>query len=141
MTDKELAMVGWIEKNQSEIVRIATTLIRFPTVSSRPDARERYDELNEYLGREIAGMGVRAEVFRKNPDAGANLVARFPGSGGGKTLVMGGHTDVVAADEPEWITGNGYEARVIDGKLYGRGAADMKGGLAACLVAIRALRE
>lgn len=140
MTAEEQAIVKWIDENQSEILRIATDLIRFPTVSSRPDARERYDELNEYLAAEIAKMGVKAETFRNGPDAGANLVARFPGAGGGKTLVMGGHTDVVAADEPDWITGNAYEAKVIDGKLYGRGAADMKGGLAACLVAIRALR-
>lgn len=141
MNAHEKAIVSWIEENQSEIFRIATNLIRFKTISSRPDARKRYDELNEYLASEVAKLGVKAQTFRNGSEAGANLVARFPGTGGGKTLLLGGHTDVVPAEESDWITGNGFEAKIIDGKFYGRGSADMKGGLAACLVAIRALQE
>jgi len=138
---REQAILLWIDQHRQEIVRIATNLIKFRTVSSGPDASERYDELNSYLEEECAEIGMKVEVFRKHQNAGANLVARYAGTGGGKTLLMGGHSDVVAAEEPDWITGNGYEAKVIDGKLYGRGSADMKGGLAASLVAIRALKE
>jgi acetylornithine deacetylase/succinyl-diaminopimelate desuccinylase family protein len=141
VTQREQALVAWIEQQREEILRLAINLIRFRTVSSRPDARERYDELNEYLAKEMGAVGLKVQTFRKDATAGANLVGLHAGTGGGKTLLMGGHTDVVPADEPDWISGNGYEAKVIDGKLYGRGSADMKGGLAACLVAIRALKE
>jgi len=141
LTQREQAIVSWIDQHSQEIIRIATNLIRFPTLSSRPEARERYDELNAYLTKEAEAIGGKVELCRKDPAAGANLVARYAGAGGGKALLMGGHTDVVPAEESTWITGNGYEAKIIDGKLYGRGSADMKGGLAACLVAIRALKE
>jgi acetylornithine deacetylase/succinyl-diaminopimelate desuccinylase-like protein len=141
VTQREQAIVSWIEQHSKEIIRIATNLIRFRTVSSRLDARERYDELNEYLAKEVGDLGLKVQTFRKDQNAGANLVGLHAGTGGGKTLLLGGHTDVVPADEAEWITGNGYEAKIIDGKLYGRGSADMKGGLAASLVAIRALKE
>lgn len=131
MDYREKAILLWIEQHRDEIIRIATDLIRFRTISSYPDARERYDELNQYLEKECAELGINVQIFRKDQNAGANLVARYAGTGGGKTLLMGGHSDVVPAEESDWITGNGYEAKIIDGKLYGRGSADMKGGLAA----------
>lgn len=141
MNQREQTIVSWVDQHSQEIIRIATNLIRFRTLSSRPDARERYDELNEYLATEVGGLGLKVQTFRKDQSAGANLVGLQAGTGGGRTLLMGGHTDVVPAEEADWITGNGYEAKIIDGKLYGRGSADMKGGLAASLVAIRALKE
>lgn len=70
-----------------------------------------------------------------------NVVTVLEGGGGpGPTLLFEGHTDVVTeGDAADW-TVPPYEARVIDGRLYGRGAADMKGGLAAVVFAARALQ-
>lgn len=133
-------LIEWIDAHQDEIIRIASDLIRIPSVSSQPDAPVQYERVVAYLRGELERLGVHGEEYRAHPSAGPNLVARFPGRGGGPTVALGGHTDVVVANEPDWVTGSGFEPREIDGKLYGRGAADMKGGLAACLVAVRALR-
>lgn len=62
-----------------------------------------------------------------------NVVGRLRGTGGGRTLMLWGHTDVVAA-EPE-----GFAPRLDGGRIYGRGAVDMKGGLACAIVAAEEL--
>lgn len=70
-----------------------------------------------------------------------NLVAEYTGTGNGPTLAMGGHYDIVAADETTWETEGGFVPTIKDGKLIGRGSADMKGGLACCFMALKALKE
>ncbi len=94
--------------------------------------------------REIAtriGVMMRAlgmEVTEYEPDPGrVSVVGRLPGSGGGRSLLLYGHIDTVgvaAMPEP-------FSAAVRGGKMYGRGAYDMKGGVAACLAAVKALRD
>jgi acetylornithine deacetylase len=59
------------------------------------------------------------------------------GTGGGKTLLLNGHLDTVGVAGME----GPFEPFVAEGKLYGRGAYDMKGGLAACMVSVAAARE
>ena len=62
-----------------------------------------------------------------------NVIGRLRGTGGGRTLMLWGHTDVVAAD-PE-----GFAPRLDGGRIYGRGAVDMKGGLACAIAAAEEL--
>jgi acetylornithine deacetylase len=67
-----------------------------------------------------------------------NLVARLPGSGGGRSMFLTGHIDVVNAnpEEEDWIH-DPWGGVVDGGKIYGRGSADMKGGVAAMIQAVR----
>lgn len=140
MNDVDGRLISWIEAHEHDILRIASDLIRIPSVSSLPDATAQYERVVAYLQDELARLGVEGQVHRNGDAAGPNLVARFAGQGEGPVVALGGHTDVVVANEPDWLTGSGFTPREIDGRLYGRGAADMKGGLAACLVAIAAFR-
>ena len=66
------------------------------------------------------------------------LVARFPGTGGGRTLLFNGHVDVVARSLDDW-TVNPFDAAVRDGSVWGRGACDMKGGVACMVLAAQVL--
>ena len=64
------------------------------------------------------------------------LVARFRGSGGGRTLLLNGHVDVVDVEpRANWKLGDPFAAEVSEGRLYGRGTCDMKGGVASMVVA------
>ncbi len=103
-------------------------LIAFDTVS-RNGNRPLIDHMVAYLGE----LGARITILPDETGAKANLIAAFgPETVAG--VVWSGHTDVVPADEPEWIS-NPFMAEVRDGKLYGRGACDMK-GFAACAMAV-----
>lgn len=98
-------------------------------------------------GEEAATVAVLAEACRARGIAvqttsvepgRENLSARLPG-GPGPGLLLLGHTDVVPVGAG-WSV-DPFGAQVRDGRLYGRGAADMKGGLAACVTAMAALRR
>jgi acetylornithine deacetylase len=69
------------------------------------------------------------------------LVARLPGTGGGRSLMFNGHLDVVPPGDPGAWSDDPFSGRVADGCVYGRGACDMKGGVVAALAAFRALRR
>jgi acetylornithine deacetylase len=91
-------------------------------------------EIARYLERSIQKIGL--EVRAHEPEPGrVSVVGKLPGRGEGKSLMLNAHTDTVGVegmDDP-------FSARVCDGRLYGRGSQDMKGGLAAALAAAKAL--
>ena len=69
-----------------------------------------------------------------------NVVGVWKGTGGGRSMILNGHVDVVpAGDEKQWEA-SPFSGAVIDGKLYGRGSTDMKGGNMAALLAIETLQ-
>jgi acetylornithine deacetylase/succinyl-diaminopimelate desuccinylase-like protein len=89
--------------------------------------------LSDYL----AESGVESELYAKVPER-ANLVARLPGRGGGPSLLLLSHTDTVVADASEWQA-DPWSGELRDGEVWGRGALDMKGEVAASAVAIASL--
>ncbi len=89
--------------------------------------------LRDYL----AESGVASELYAKVPER-ANLVACLPGRGGGPSLLLLSHTDTVVADRSEWQV-DPWSGELRDGEVWGRGALDMKGEVAASAVAIASL--
>jgi acetylornithine deacetylase len=82
----------------------------------------------ELIAARLRGAGMEVEMVEVRPGR-PNLIGRLRGRGGGPTLMLCGHTDVVSADP------DGFRPRLQNGRLYGRGSVDMKGGLAAAVVA------
>ena len=104
-------------------------LIGFATVS-RDSNLELIDFIREYL----AGFGVTSELFHNAEGTKANLFATIgPQDRGG--VVLSGHTDVVPVDGQAW-TVEPFQLSERDGRLYGRGTADMKGFIACVLAAV-----
>lgn len=111
-------------------VGVARLLIRQPSVSPDPGESQRLlGAMLEQLGFEVTHL-----PFGDGPARTPNFFARL--GKGAPHICYAGHTDVVpAGNEADW-THPPYAADVVDGVLYGRGACDMKGGIAACLAAI-----
>lgn len=98
---------------------------------------ERLPFANGALGDDRAGVAPPIETMT----AGRyQVVATTPGAGGLR-LLLNGHLDVVPADSPQLWTNPPYAPTRRNGRLYGRGAADMKSGFAVGLLALRALRD
>ena len=118
---------------RDEVVDLARDLIRLDT--SNPPGNE--TPAAELLADYLRAAGVDCELVGPDPDR-LNLVARIEGRGTGPSMMLMAHTDVVPAPADHW-TVPPFEARLRDGELVGRGAADMKGELAARAVALAAL--
>lgn len=88
----------------------------------------------------LTEAGIETHLLAKTPER-ANLVARLPGRGEAPPFLMYGHMDVVTTENQQWHVPP-FEGRIADGFVWGRGALDMKGGVAMMLAAfLRAKAE
>ncbi|WP_417808434.1 acetylornithine deacetylase [Thioclava sp.] len=119
-------------------MRLATTrailgdLIGFPSVSSQSNLA-----IIHYIAERLETGGAQVEVMLDESGQKANLFATLgaPRSGG---LVLSGHSDVVPVSDQDW-SNDPFVMREDGGQLYGRGACDMKGFIAACLASLDTL--
>ena len=118
---------------RDEVTEVLQGLIRIDTTN--PPGNE--TAAAEYLRDYLEPHGVKCELYARVPER-ANLVARIPGRGNGPRLLLLSHTDVVLADASEWST-DPFGGELRDGQVWGRGALDMKGQVAASAVAIASL--
>jgi len=118
---------------RDEAVELLRELIRLDTVNPPGNETRAAELLQEYLEE----SGVVCELYAKVPER-ANLVARIPGRGDGPRLALLSHTDTVLADPAEWQL-DPWSGELRDGEVWGRGALDMKGQVAASAVAIASL--
>jgi acetylornithine deacetylase/succinyl-diaminopimelate desuccinylase-like protein len=118
---------------REEVTEVLQGLIRIDTTN--PPGNE--TAAAEYLQQYLEANGVACELYARVPER-ANLVARVPGSGDGPRLLFLSHTDVVLADASEW-SADPFGGELRDGEVWGRGALDMKGQVAASAVALASL--
>jgi acetylornithine deacetylase len=153
-----------IDTRRDEIVQYLQSLVRIRSVNPVFAHSEPIEEraCQEAIAATLTDIGF-TDVDLWEPDAEAlrskylgkpgytpnrkfanrpNLVARLPGTGGGRSLFLTGHIDVVGADPDteNWLH-DPWSATLDDGKIYGRGTADMKGGIAAMIQAVRLIHE
>jgi len=118
---------------RDEVTELLRELIRVDTTNPPGNETRAAELLRDYL----EDHGVACELFARVPER-ANLVARIPGRGDGPSLLFLSHTDVVLADPREWQL-DPFGGELRDGEVWGRGALDMKGQVAAEAVAIASL--
>ena len=123
-----------------EVTELTRRLVRIPSVYRLGDA-----DANEAAVAAAVADWMRAEKLAVQVEEVApgrpNVIGILDGTTPGRTLCLEGHTDVVTEGDPGAWRYPPFAAVLEDGRVYGRGAADMKGGLAAALVAAAALRR
>jgi acetylornithine deacetylase/succinyl-diaminopimelate desuccinylase-like protein len=115
------------------VTQLLQELIRVDTTNPPGNETAAAELLRSYL----EAAGVECELYARVPER-ANLVARIRGTGDGPSLAMLSHTDVVLADPSEWER-EPFGGELVDGHVWGRGALDMKGEVAASAVAMAGL--
>jgi len=123
-----------------EVVALTQRLVRIPSVfrPSAPDGNE--SAVARVVAEWLRQEGFTVEVQEVSPGR-PNVIGWLEGAASGPTLCFEGHTDVVTEGDPREWRHAPWGAVLEDGRLYGRGAADMKGGLAAAMVAAAAVRR
>lgn len=153
------AIVEWVEAHRSDLTGLTQALVAFPSENRPPHGAEKACQL--YIADFLADIGCRVDLFRPDEVPGLTshpayltgrdytdrpnvvgvlgpdgLVGQVPSR---RSLLFSGHVDVVPAygqGQYGW-----WDGTVADGQLYGRGSNDMKGGIAAYLVAARCVAE
>ena len=132
-----------IEDKKESMIELTQDLIKIPTLNP---PGENYREICEYLDTRLSRAGFSTELIRAKEAPGDsnqyprwNIVARREGQKDGECVHFNSHTDVVEVGSG-W-TFDPFGGQLYDGKIYGRGACDMKGGLAASIIAVEAFLE
>jgi succinyl-diaminopimelate desuccinylase len=132
-----------IDDKRDELVELTRALVQIPTVNP---PGEFYEVCARLLGERLQARGFDVQYLRAEGVIGdseryprTNVLARIEGRAPGPCVHFNGHLDVVEAGS-EW-TVNPFAGAVRAGRLYGRGACDMKGGIAAAVVALESLLE
>ncbi len=145
----QLRVLAAVEAQRDEMLALLQELVRTPSL--HPDEAD----VQAIVERELRSMDLDLDVwdppdeelrahpayvpveldYRNRP----NVVAVSRGTGGGRSLILNGHVDVVPTGTQTAWSFDPWGAEFVDGRVYGRGAADMKGGCVANISALKAL--
>ena len=140
-----------VEEKREEIVEFCRDLIKIPSVGGEEK------KIQEFVARHLKKMGLETHMWdpdltkmKKHPgyvetgkgyEGRPNVVAIYKGRGDGRSLILNGHTDVVSPEPLARWSYDPWGAQILDGRIYGRGACDMKAGVAGMIKALEILLE
>ena len=139
-----------IDERTDELIGTVAELVRRPSLLGQEAVAQ------AYVAGHLGGSGMRVETYDLDdsvlslPNAGnsgvpfsgrPNVHGYRPGRGGGRSLILNGHIDVVSPEPVAAWTHDPWGAEIVDGKMFGRGAHDMKSGVAITLFIARLLND
>ena len=154
LSDLEDRAVALIAAGRDELVALLGELIAFDTTARDPGDPAREEEsLQRHLSERLQRAGATTELWEPKPIPAGHpyiaseldfhgrpqLLAHIPGGGGGRSLLLNGHVDAVDVGDLSLWASDPFKADIRDGLVYGRGACDMKGGLASMVFAVEVL--
>lgn len=134
-SDREL-LAGWIEAERPQLIEFLQGFVQAKSPNPPGDTREAAHFITHYLGRH--GLPYRVIAPQETMP---NIVGTFEGGTAGRHLVLNGHIDCFPVGDGHGWTQDPWGGAIVDGKLYGRGAADMKTGTTASIMTYRLLHR
>ena len=123
-----------------ELIALTRDLIRIPSVVRPGDPGATEAAVAAYVEQWFRQEGLDVELQPVAPGR-PNVLAMLGDRAAGPTLLLEGHTDVVTEGDPAQWSHPPFDADLVEGRIYGRGAADMKSGLAAAMLAAAVLKR
>ena len=149
-TDARKKLLEKIDQSRDKAVAFLRDIVVIPSVTG--DEAQIQTFLSKYMtkiGLDVDMWETDWEELKKHPgyrpvDRGyegrPNIVATWKGAGGGRSLLLNGHTDVIPVGGGEGWSDNPWSATIKNGRMYGRGTADMKSGVASHIMAVECLK-
>lgn len=155
MNEDDLPPIVWIRKNKDRLVKFLQNLVQIPSVSGEEEEIQKYIYKKfEELDLKPKFVNPEIETLRKNEDFfettsytkfgyknRPNVVGTLKGTGKGKSICLNGHIDVVSPEPIEQWSRDPWGGEIDEDFMYGRGAGDMKAGVASIVFAVQALKE
>lgn len=151
MSSQRQAILETIDKNKQNAIRFLQEMVAIPSVTGDEAAIQAF--VYSYMvkiGLDVDMWDTDWEELKKHPgyrpvDRGyegrPNIVGTRKGKGGGRSLLLNGHTDVIPVGNGEGWSDNPWSAKIENGRIYGRGSCDMKSGVASHILAVQYLKE
>lgn len=155
MSSEKTAPIKWIRDNQDKLIKLIQDLVRIPSVSGEEGEIQKfiYEKLTE-LELNPKFIYPEVEILRKNIDYfettsfvkygyenRPNVAGILNGTGNGRSICLSGHVDVVSPEPVEHWNHDPWIGDIDGDFIYGRGAGDMKAGVATTIFALQALKE
>ena len=151
MKNMEDQIVEWLEENRIKGIKLLQRLVQERSTRGEESKAQAIiiEKLREIgLSLDIWEIGgaelTNHPVFcsdRKSFKGNPNVIGVLKGAGGGRSIILNGHIDVVPEGDLEEWNEDPYSGVIQNGRLYGRGSSDMKGGAVSLLMAIRAIKS
>jgi len=155
MNQEEPTPITWIRNNQDKLVKFIQELVRIPSVSGSEE------EIQKFIYKKLTELDLKPkfiypdiETLRKSDDYfkttsytkfgyknRPNVVGILKGAGKGQSVCLSGHVDVVSPEPTEQWSRDPWSGEIDGDFIYGRGAGDMKAGVATIIFALQALKE
>lgn len=139
-----------IDRLRHDLAAMAQDLVRIPSLTGNEEA------VQDSIEAKMRALGLEIDRWEPDPTELApyaehvgefstfagrpNVVGTWKGAGGGRSLILNAHIDIVETGDPALWTHEPFAAEIVGDRLYGRGSCDMKAGLVAELIAIKALQ-
>ncbi|RIK97062.1 MAG: acetylornithine deacetylase [Proteobacteria bacterium] len=140
-----------VDASKDHAIKFLQDMVAIPSVTGDEAAIQRH--MSDYLrkiGLEVDMWETDWEQLKKHPgyrpvargyEGRPNIVAKLKGTGGGRSLLLNGHTDVIPVGNGEGWSDDPWSAKIENGRIYGRGSCDMKSGVASHVLAVQYLKE
>lgn len=134
-----------VEALAEPLVDLLVGMVKIPSMNpslpeaDRPEYRDGEARIAAFLKSVMDDLGLRTDLFAKE-EGRPNIVGLSRGAGNGKSIIFNGHLDVAALGPSDhWTVAGPWSGKILDGRVYGRGSADMKSGIAASVIALKAI--
>ena len=152
MTDaNRQKILAEIDANKEGAIAFLQKMVSIPSVTGDEAAIQRFvSDHMKSIGLSVDMWETNWEELKKHPgyrpvDRGysgrPNIVGTLKGTGGGQSLLLNGHTDVIPVGKGEGWTDDPWSGKIRNGRIYGRGSCDMKSGVASHILAVEALKK
>ena len=152
MTDPNRAkIIKKVDASRDKAINLLRDMVQIPSVTGDEAAIQKFlDKYLRNIGLEVDMWETDWEKLKKHDgyrpvargyEGRPNIVAKLKGTGGGRSLLLNGHTDVIPVGNGEGWSDNPWSAKIENGRLYGRGSCDMKSGVASHILAVELLKE
>jgi len=144
-----------IDQKKNELIELTQRLIQIPSENKPPTGYEK--KAQEYFAGKHRKLDLSVDLFNPNEVPGItehiaylkgreyddrpNVVSKLKGAGGGRSIILTGHMDTSPKEPMPWGQHGPFSGDIENDKIYGRGGFDMKGGLAASYIAVKAIVE
>ncbi|MET1180343.1 peptidase [Peribacillus simplex] len=141
----------WLKEHYEEGTELLQRLVQSPSISkNEAKAQSIITEVLSNMGLKVDAWEPCGKELTESPyfcssrddfTGSPNVVGVLPGTGGGRSIILNGHIDVVPEGDHEQWTDDPYSGAIKEGKMYGRGVTDMKGGLVSFILALQAILQ